>query len=67
MFCFVYSKKVNNTTRQVVNSTETSGAAEVLRFATLCSFRISAINKGIHVLLVVALSNLLFMPLMTPL
>jgi hypothetical protein len=57
---------ITNKTRQVLNATETSGAADSLRFITFCSYRISAINKGLHVLVVVAFNSLLFIPFMAP-
>ncbi|XP_062161505.1 glucan endo-1,3-beta-glucosidase 1 [Alnus glutinosa] len=60
------SKMITNKTRQVMNATETSGAADSLRFITFCSYRISAINKGLHVLVVVGFNSLLFIPFMAP-
>lgn len=67
VFKFVYSKKVTNTTKQAVNTTHASGAADSLRFVTFCSWRTSAINKGLHVLLLVTFNILFFIPLVTPL
>ncbi|KAF5474817.1 hypothetical protein F2P56_006677 [Juglans regia] len=64
---FPGSKKVTNTTKQAVNSTHASSAADSLRFVTFCSWRTSATNKGLHVLFFVGFNILFFIPLVTPL
>lgn len=58
------SKKVSNKTRQVVNSTQVSGAAERLRFI---GFRRKGISKELIIFFVVTLfSSHVFFPCMIP-
>lgn len=58
LLVLIFSKKVSNKTKAVVNSTQISGAADKLRFISLRGNQISA-NA-------VAFSILLFIPFMTP-
>ncbi|KAF5472771.1 hypothetical protein F2P56_009463 [Juglans regia] len=59
---FPGSKKVTNKKRQVVNSTQVSGAADSLRFVPFCSWR----TRGV-LLYIAFIILLLYIPLMTPL
>lgn len=65
---FGCSKKLSsNKTRQVVNSTHVSGAADRLRFIALkYSNPISGSSKELVLFFVLAFSSLLFFDIMTP-
>ncbi|XP_015885604.2 glucan endo-1,3-beta-glucosidase 1 [Ziziphus jujuba] len=63
---FPGSKKVTNKTRQVVNSTQVSGAAERLKFIGLSRNGISGVSKELVIFFLLVLSSLLFFPFMTP-
>ncbi|XP_038711277.1 glucan endo-1,3-beta-glucosidase 1 [Tripterygium wilfordii] len=60
---FPGSKKVNNKTRAMVNSTtEASGAADRLRFITFSRTRLSSINNILRVVVYLTFYNLLYIP-----
>lgn len=66
IYDFGCSKKVTNKTRQVVNSTQISGAAERFRFLGLSRNGTSGVSKELVLFFVVVLSSLLFFPFITP-